>query len=577
MISLTQAEQSAIDTFDVEKYTILIVDDNPTNLGLIVEYLEEYGMNIIVSQDGESGLRRAQYAKPHLILLDVLMPGIDGFETCRRLKSNLSTQDIPIIFMTALASTEDKVKGFEYGAVDYITKPIQQEEVLARIKLHLSLYALTTDLAEKTRISAQQNLQLKQEIQHRQATELQLQMSNRRLQEEIHDRQQAEAALKQLNQQLERRVDQRTAELHKINQQLKQEISQHQQSKDALWESEVLYRQMVETASEGIWILDVENQITFANCKMADMLGYRVSEIIGHSLFQFMDQEWIQLIQSRLSNGTLDQPEQYDCKLLRRDGSELWVIFSTQPISDIEGGLTGSLGMMMDITERKHAEELLKASLQEKEILLKEIHHRVKNNLLVVSSLLEFQTEYIHNPDIVRMFEESQNRIYSMALIHEQLYRSTNLAQVNFEDYLKSLVKNLSESYHISSFLDVGTHKINFQFNTEPVHLTIESAHPCGLIVNELISNALKYAFPNNGSGTISLSLYQEPSQEIVLTVKDDGVGVADNIDFRATESLGLQLVCTLTDQLEGSIELDRSHGTAFHLRFFEPIYQQRV
>ncbi len=139
-----------IDDINLYNYTILIIDDNPTNLGVAVNYLEDSGLTILVSLNGESGVKRAKYASPDIILLDVLMPGIDGFETCDRLKADQQTQDIPVIFMTALSSTEDKLKGFEVGAVDYVTKPIQPEEVLARITTHLRIQALTKELKQQT-------------------------------------------------------------------------------------------------------------------------------------------------------------------------------------------------------------------------------------------------------------------------------------------------------------------------------------------------------------------------------------------------------------------------------------------
>ncbi|HAX80076.1 MAG TPA: hybrid sensor histidine kinase/response regulator [Cyanobacteria bacterium UBA11372] len=164
---------------------ILIVDDNPANLELLSDLLDDAGFEIWVARDGESAIRKAEYAPPDIILLDVMMPGIDGFETCRRLKSNSSTNEIPVIFMTALSDTVDKVKGLNLGAVDYITKPFQNEEVLARVKMHLKLQKLTKTLAA-------QNLLLQQEIKQR-------------------DR--AESALQQLNQELEKRVEERTKEL----------------------------------------------------------------------------------------------------------------------------------------------------------------------------------------------------------------------------------------------------------------------------------------------------------------------------------------------------------------------------
>lgn len=170
-----------------KKNVLLIVDDNPANLGVLSDFLDEAGFEVLAARDGESAIRKVQYAQPELILLDVMMPGIDGFETCDRLKSELSTKDIPIIFMTALSETVDKVKGLNLGAVDYITKPFQQDEVLARVKTHLKIYQLTKALAE-------QNILLKREIEERLT---------------------AEIALQKLTKELENRVEERTAELQK--------------------------------------------------------------------------------------------------------------------------------------------------------------------------------------------------------------------------------------------------------------------------------------------------------------------------------------------------------------------------
>ena len=172
----TNADSSAEQNWS--DYTLLIVDDNPTNVGVVVDYLEEFGLNILVSQDGESALKRAKFARPHLILLDVMMPGIDGFETCRRLKANPKTQHIPVIFMTALANPEDRLKGFEVGAVDYVTKPIQHEEVWARVKTHLQIYLLNQKLAQQNQLLqqrvAERTAELSQALEELQQSQLQL-------------------------------------------------------------------------------------------------------------------------------------------------------------------------------------------------------------------------------------------------------------------------------------------------------------------------------------------------------------------------------------------------------------------
>ncbi|MEG4625686.1 PAS domain S-box protein [Microcoleus sp. w1-18aA5] len=227
--------------------------------------------------------------------------------------------------------------------------------------------------------------------------------------------------------------------------------------------------------------------------------------------------------------------------------------------------------LQAELSDRKQAEANLKNSLREKEILLKEIHHRVKNNLCVVASLLELQSNTVADPQVSKMFEESQNRLYSMALIHEKLYRSTNLAQINFGEYLEDLVSNLFHSYNISN------NQIQLQVLAEPISLNLETATPCGLIANELVSNTLKHAFPDGTTGTVSVECYQTGDREINLLVKDNGIGFPQKLDFRKTHSMGFQVVCTLTEQLEGTIEISREFGTSFHLKFNELNYFQRL
>ena len=227
--------------------------------------------------------------------------------------------------------------------------------------------------------------------------------------------------------------------------------------------------------------------------------------------------------------------------------------------------------LQAELSDRKQAEANLKNSLKEKEILLKEIHHRVKNNICVVASLLELQSNTVGDPQTAKMFEECQNRLYSMALIHEKLYRSTNRTQINFGEYLEDLVTNLFHSYNINDS------RILLQVIAEPIFLNLETATPCGLIVNELISNTLKHAFPDGTSGTVSVECYQTGDRSIHLFVKDNGIGFPQNLDFRKTNSMGFQVVCTLTEQLEGTIELSRQIGTEFHLKFKELNYSQRL
>jgi two-component sensor histidine kinase len=223
------------------------------------------------------------------------------------------------------------------------------------------------------------------------------------------------------------------------------------------------------------------------------------------------------------------------------------------------------VAIVHDITERKRAEEQLKTSLKEKEVLLKEIHHRVKNNLQIISSLLKLQSEYIQDEQMLRMFRESQNRVKSMALIHEKLYQSKDLVKLDLVEYIRNLAAYLFRSYGVDSYA------ISLQIEVDNVSLGIDTAIPCGLIINELVSNSLKHAFPASREGEIRIAFRSGRDNQFTLIVSDNGAGLPRDLDFLKTESLGLQLVNMLVHQLEGAIELDRSGGTAFKITFEKP------
>ena len=215
-----------------------------------------------------------------------------------------------------------------------------------------------------------------------------------------------------------------------------------------------------------------------------------------------------------------------------------------------------------ELTQRRQAEAQLTASLREKEVLLKEVHHRVKNNMQIVSSLLELQSDVIDDAALLAQFRDSQDRIRSMALIHETLYQSPDLARLDLAPYIHTLSAQLVQSYN------VDPQRITIRIQVEPIVLDIDQAIPCGLILNELLSNAFKYAFPQNHTGEVHVELHTNTAQQAALVVRDNGIGFPDEIDFRHTESLGLQLVAMLTEQFQGTIALERADGTTFTLTF---------
>jgi two-component sensor histidine kinase len=222
-------------------------------------------------------------------------------------------------------------------------------------------------------------------------------------------------------------------------------------------------------------------------------------------------------------------------------------------------GISASIGIAL---MRKRAEEKIKKSLEEKEVLLREIHHRVKNNMQIVSSLLRLQSQNIEDSKYKDMFIDSQNRINSMALIHEKLYQSESIAQINFKEYIEGIVSNIFESYCIKS-------NIKIDINVENIPITIDYAVPCGLIINELVTNSLKYAFPDGRNGKIQILLKSIDTNMIQLSISDDGIGIAKDLDIRKTKSLGLHLVTALAEgQLHGKILLNRESGTEFRIIF---------
>ncbi|HEX2694810.1 MAG TPA: histidine kinase dimerization/phosphoacceptor domain -containing protein [Acidobacteriota bacterium] len=212
----------------------------------------------------------------------------------------------------------------------------------------------------------------------------------------------------------------------------------------------------------------------------------------------------------------------------------------------------------------------MKSSLQEKEVLLKEIHHRVKNNMQVISSLLSLQSRHLDDPKAIGMFKDSQHRIRSMALVHEKLYQSKDLSKIDFGQYLQNLVVYLVPSYQVDSG------RVQLKIDVGDAALGINSAIPCSLIVNELVTNALKHAFPGGRKGEVRVNLRRGADGRSTLTVGDNGVGWPRGADFRKTDTLGMQLVTMLVDQLDGAIELVRKSGTAFRISFRELKYKPR-
>ncbi len=327
---------------------------------------------------------------------------------------------------------------------------------------------------------------------------------------------------------------------------------------------------LLDISYEAIFSWNFEEGILSWNQGAEKLYGYSKEEAIGKTSHE--------LLKTKHPNGfndfmkKLDKEGMWTGELIHttKGGKELIMESRQQLIQDSHGKNT-VIETNRDITERKRAEDKIKVSLKEKEVLLREIHHRVKNNLQIISTLLALQADEITDPKTFENYRESENRIQSIALIHEKMYQSKDISNIDFTSYIKSLINDLMYSYdadsrNIRSVIDTG----NFLFS-------IETVQPLGLIINEIVSNSLKYAFKNEDEGNVLVKLEKMDSNNFKLTVSDNGVGFPENIDFKNTSSLGLQLVNELVKQLDGAITLKKDNGTEFIIIFKELEYKKRI
>ncbi|HOP41058.1 MAG TPA: PAS domain S-box protein, partial [Geobacteraceae bacterium] len=338
-------------------------------------------------------------------------------------------------------------------------------------------------------------------------------------------------------------------------------VNDRVKAENALRESEEKFRVLAETAPAAIVVYQGE-YFVYVNQSAVRLFGYSEPELLNMRFWEWVHPEQRELVKNR---GLARQrgesfPAQYEQKFVDNAGKEGWVMVSTGTI--VYQGKPAGIATLVDITETKRAEERVQAALAEKEVLLKEVHHRVKNNLQIISSLLDLQSDYIHEGESRRYITESQDRIRSMALVHEQLYKSDDLSLIDFARYVNDLVTHLGNSL-LGNRGSVAT-----EVDVRNVELGIDEAIPCGLIINELVSNALEHAFSDGGTGIIRICGTMDEEGNVRLSVSDNGKGFPPGFDFSASESLGLQIVSLLAHQLFGTIEIQGDAGVSATLLF---------
>lgn len=354
-----------------------------------------------------------------------------------------------------------------------------------------------------------------------------------------------------------------------------EDISERKQAEKALRESEERFRQLAENIQDSFWLVSADfTDLLYLSPAYQQIWGRIPAELYAEPLkwIEWVHPEDKHLLEEGIPRVLAGESTSTEYRIFRPDGTIRWLCDRAFPIYDDESGKIYRIaGICEDISDRKLTEARIQAALREKEVLLKEIHHRVKNNMQVVSSLLQLQAQYIEDEPTLALFEESQTRIHSMALIHEQLYQSENLDRIDLPIYVENLVANLYQSF------GCGSNSIQFNLNVDPIFLNIETAIPCGLIINELVSNSLKYAFTQSLEGEININFHEITSQQFHLSIQDNGSGFPAGFDVENAETLGVRLVRMLTYQLEGTLVIDSQCGTCYDITFRELNYRRRI
>ncbi|MBD1808162.1 PAS domain S-box protein [Microcoleus sp. FACHB-SPT15] len=345
------------------------------------------------------------------------------------------------------------------------------------------------------------------------------------------------------------------------------DISDRKFAEEQLRQSQALLHLALDAANMGFWEWNLQTGKVIRSQSLQRMLGWvpNTADDTNDAFLKILHPDDHELF-NKAEQHAIETGEGYDIefRILLPDGSIRWLEAKGRVIYDETGNPARIAGIDVDISERKLAEIKIKESLQEKEVLLQEIHHRVKNNLQVISSLLDLQSQHIQNQPMLEIFRESQSRIRSMALVHEKLYQSKDCAKIIFVDYVETLTSYLFQVYGVKA------ENITLNLKIDDISLNIDTAIPCGLIINELVSNSLKYAFPNRKEGVITVIFQSSLNGQRKLIVKDNGIGLSANFKLDHVKSLGLKLVNVLTKQIEGTIAVNRNAGTEFRISFLE-------
>ncbi len=340
------------------------------------------------------------------------------------------------------------------------------------------------------------------------------------------------------------------------------DITERKLTEEALQASEAKYRQLYESIMDAIVLIDMDGMILYSNAVFQKMLGYSPCELSTLNNRNLTSEESLEMEKELYAGQILERgfSDIYEKEYVRKDGSLCPVEIRYFLLKDKENNPSSMWAIVRDITERKHAEEKIQALLAEKELILKEVHHRIKNNMSTIGSLLSLQAQSMIEPSAISALEDAKNRVQSTMVLYDRLYHSSNFTAISAKDYLSSLIDDIVANFP-------NAHRIKLEKNIQDFTLDAKRLQAIGIIINELITNIMKYAFTGIDTGTISMSATNVDGH-ITIGIHDDGNGMPLSLTFENSPGFGLMLIKVLTEQLEGSVRIEREKGTKIVLEF---------
>ncbi len=594
---------------------ILAIDDEADVRASLRRFLEDRNFEIMEAENGRVGLELFRTWHPDLVLVDLRMPEVDGLDVLASVRQ--AAPDTPVIVVSGTGVITDVVQALHLGAWDYVLKPIQDMSILLKAIEHsLERAQLITDnrayhekleglIAERSAKLQQSEYKYQTLFEHMNVGVFQTtlegdfihantmfiqmagydtwedfkQISAQSLYADLADRDRALHFLKESGsiRDLEVQLVKKDETIYWVS--LSAVILQDVGGQNtilgsvlditgrklvdmALRDSEQRYRQLVDLSPLPI-MMHQDGIFIFANDATAKLFGAETpDELMGTPIIDRVHPDYRELVQNRVGQITREQKQApiIEEELLRLDGSVVdaevaatYFEYRDRPAVQI---------IVRDITERKRADAQIRIALAEKEILLRELYHRTKNNMQVISSMLALQQDYTQEENTKTILDEMRMRIQSLAMVHEKLYQSQNLSSIDLAEYLQELALLLKSTYNINP-------NVTLRLDLQSIPVLIDVAIPCGLLLNELVSNAFKYAFPEERAGELSVSMTISPDRYITLTVADNGVGFPPGFDPQKNGRLGTEIIYGIsTHQLRGEVTFESTQGVTCQIRF---------